>query len=68
MLKRLDLAASNNYDGVDSDNINGFKSESSFNITRYDAIDYVSFLSDAAHTRIFFYWSQKWRKYCEGNC
>ncbi|KAE8453838.1 hypothetical protein EG329_009350 [Mollisiaceae sp. DMI_Dod_QoI] len=51
MVKRLDIAASNNCDGVDPDNIDGFKNPSGFNLTRADAIDYITFLSDAAHAR-----------------
>ncbi|KUJ20422.1 uncharacterized protein LY89DRAFT_715828 [Mollisia scopiformis] len=51
MLKRLDLAATKGCDGVDPDNIDGFKNDNGLNLTRAGAINYITFLSEAAHAR-----------------
>jgi endo-alpha-1,4-polygalactosaminidase (GH114 family) len=51
MLARLDLAASKSCDGVDPDNVDGYDNDNGLNLTTADAIDYVTFLADAAHQR-----------------
>ena len=51
MTARLDLAVSKGCDGVDPDNVDGYKQGTSFGLTTADAVDYISFLADAAHTR-----------------
>jgi endo-alpha-1,4-polygalactosaminidase (GH114 family) len=51
MLARLDLAVQKSCDGVDPDNVDGYDNDTGLNLTTADAIDYVSFLADAAQHR-----------------
>ena len=51
MLRRLDLAVSKNCDAVDPDNMDGYQNSNGLNLTQQDAIDYVTFLAEAAHSR-----------------
>lgn len=51
MLKRLDLAVSKGCDGVDPDNMDAYNNKNGLGLTQQDAIDYVTFLSQAAHSR-----------------
>ncbi|KAL8709493.1 MAG: hypothetical protein Q9220_005735 [cf. Caloplaca sp. 1 TL-2023] len=51
MLKRLDLAVEKSCDGVDPDNIDAYDNDNGLGLTIDDAIDYVNFLADAAHSR-----------------
>lgn len=51
MLARLDLAAKKKCDGVDPDNVDGYDNRNGLGLTERDAIDYVTFLADATHSR-----------------
>jgi hypothetical protein len=51
MTARLDLAVSKGCDGVDPDNVDGYKQSTGFGLTTADLVDYVSFLANAAHAR-----------------
>lgn len=52
MLERMNLAVQKGCDGIDPDNVDGYDNkENHLGLTRQDAIDYVSFLADAAHAR-----------------
>lgn len=51
MLKRLDYAKSRGFYGVDVDNVDFYEFRNGFGSTASDAIDYVKFLSRAAHAR-----------------
>ena len=53
MLDRLDLAKSKGCDGVDPDNVDGYQPEidTGFALTTKTAIEYMSFLADAASDR-----------------
>jgi hypothetical protein len=51
MLARLDLAAQKKCDGVEPDNVDGYDNGNGLGLTGNDAVDYVSFLADAAHSR-----------------
>lgn len=51
MTKRLDLAVTKGCDGVDPDNIDGYENNSGLNLTENDAISYLQFLADEAHSR-----------------
>jgi hypothetical protein len=51
MIARLDLAASKGCDGVDPDNIDGYENDNGLGLTEADAVDYVTFLANAAHDR-----------------
>lgn len=52
MLARLDRAKSIGCDGVDPDNVDGYgDNNTGFGLTENDAVDYVTFLSNAAHER-----------------
>jgi hypothetical protein len=51
MLARLDLAAKKKCDGVEPDNVDGFDNSNGLGLTPNDAIDYVTFLANAAHAR-----------------
>lgn len=51
MLARLDLAEQKGCDGVDPDNIDGYDNDTGLDLRSTDAIDYLSFLANAAHSR-----------------
>lgn len=51
MLARLDLAAQKKCDGVEPDNVDGFDNGNGLGLTANDAVDYVTFLANAAHAR-----------------
>ncbi|KFX94031.1 hypothetical protein O988_06509, partial [Pseudogymnoascus sp. VKM F-3808] len=51
MLTRLDQAAKKGCDGVDPDNIDGYENETGLDLTTDTAVDFVTFLADAAHAR-----------------
>lgn len=51
MLSRLDLAAQKRCDGVDPDNVDGYDNDNGLDLTQDDAVDYMNFLSQAAHVR-----------------
>lgn len=50
-LTRLDLAATEGCNGIDPDNVNGYDNDNGFGLTQADAVVYVNFLADAAHSR-----------------
>ncbi len=49
MKRRSDLAVEKGYDAVELDNTDFFLSNTGFNLTRQDAIDYIRFLSQESH-------------------
>ena len=51
MTARIELAASKGCDGVDPDNVDGYDNDTGLDLTQADAIDYLTFLADAAHSR-----------------
>lgn len=51
MLARLDLAVTKSCDGVDPDNVDGYANENGLGLTPADAVAYLDFLADAAHSR-----------------
>jgi hypothetical protein len=51
MINRLALAKNKSCDGVDPDNIDGYANDNGFSLTQAMAIDYLTFLSTAAHLR-----------------
>lgn len=51
MRERLDLAVRKGCDGVDPDNIDAYDNENGLNLQEPDAVDYVNFLADEAHSR-----------------
>lgn len=51
MVQRLNLAAEKGCDGVDPDNIDGYENDNGLGLTEDDAVDFVTFLADAAHSR-----------------
>lgn len=51
MLSRLDLASQKQCDGVDPDNVDGYDNDNGLGLTQDDAVNYMSFLSQAAHGR-----------------
>lgn len=51
MLARVDLAAEKGCDGIDPDNIDGYGNDNGLGLTKEDAVDYVTFLADAARAR-----------------
>ena len=51
MLSRLELAVTKGCDGVDPDNVDGYANDNGLGLSQADAVDYVNFLADAAHTR-----------------
>jgi hypothetical protein len=52
MLARLDLAKDKGCDGVEPDNVEGYNSNSGFNLTASDQLAYNRFLANAAHDRV----------------
>ena len=51
MQTRLDLAVTKGCDGVDPDNIDGYDNKNGLSLTQKDAINYVNWLADQAHSR-----------------
>lgn len=51
MTARIELAASKGCDGVDPDNVDGYDNDNELGLTTEDAVDYLAFLADAAHSR-----------------
>ena len=51
MLSRLDQAVTKGCDGVDPDNVDGYDNDNGLDLTQADAVDYVNFLTHAAHAR-----------------
>jgi hypothetical protein len=51
MTARLDLAVSKGCDGVDPDNVDGYNNRDGFGSTADSAVDYVTFLANAASER-----------------
>lgn len=51
MLARMDLAVTKKCDGVDPDNVDGYDNDNGLGLTEADAVNYVGFLADAAHSR-----------------
>ena len=51
MQDRLDLAQSMGCDGVDPDNVDGYANNNGLGLTRADAVDYVNWFADEAHSR-----------------
>ncbi|EXJ92157.1 hypothetical protein A1O3_00707 [Capronia epimyces CBS 606.96] len=48
---RLDLAVRKGCDGVDPDNIDGYENDNGLNLTQDDAVDFVLYLANQAHSR-----------------
>jgi hypothetical protein len=51
MTARVELAAAKGCDGVDPDNVDGYSNSNGLGLTQGDAVDYLTFLADAAHSR-----------------
>ena len=51
MNTRLDMAVRKGCDAVDPDNVDAYDNDNGLGLTQDDAVNYVSFLSDAAHAR-----------------
>ncbi|MCJ1249118.1 hypothetical protein MMC30_006341 [Trapelia coarctata] len=51
MIARMELAKSKGCDAVDPDNVDGFTNDTGFTLTKADAVDYLEFLAEAAHSR-----------------
>ena len=51
MAKRLDMALSKGCNAIEPDNLDGWKHNSGFPLTKNDAIDYFKWLSQEAHAR-----------------
>lgn len=51
MRKRLDIAVQKKCDGVDPDNVDGFKNNNGFNLTYQDQLEYNQWLAEEAHKR-----------------
>ncbi|KAI9927823.1 hypothetical protein ASPWEDRAFT_41944 [Aspergillus wentii DTO 134E9] len=51
MQERLDLARSKGCDGVDPDNVDGYDNSNGLGLTEDDAIDYVNWMANEAHSR-----------------
>ena len=51
MLARLDQAVVKGCDGFDPDNIDAYDNDDGLSLTQTDAVEYVNFLTDAAHPR-----------------
>ncbi len=51
MTARIQLALTKGCDGVDPDNVDGYNNSNGLGLTKADAIDYLTFLAAAAHTR-----------------
>jgi hypothetical protein len=51
MLARLDLAVQKKCDAVEPDNVDSYDNRNGLGLTENDAVNYVTFLADAAHAR-----------------
>jgi endo-alpha-1,4-polygalactosaminidase (GH114 family) len=51
MQERLDLAVQKKCDGVEPDNVDAYDNDNGLNLGEPDAIDYVTFLANQAHSR-----------------
>lgn len=51
MLSRLDMAKQKGCNGVDPDNVDGYDNDNGLDLTKPQAVDYMKFLANAAHTR-----------------
>jgi endo-alpha-1,4-polygalactosaminidase (GH114 family) len=51
MQARLDLAAQKKCDGVEPDNVDAYDNDNGLNLGEPDAVNYVTFLADEAHSR-----------------
>lgn len=51
MEARMDLAVQKHCDAIDPDNVDGYDNDNGLGLTETDAINYLSFLSTAAHSR-----------------
>lgn len=50
MVARIEMAAAKNCDGVDPDNIDAYDNDNGLGLTENDAVNYVNFLSETAHS------------------
>lgn len=51
MRARMNLAVQKGCDGVDPDNVDAYDNENGLNLQEADAVDFVTFLADEAHSR-----------------
>lgn len=51
MLARMDIAVQKSCNGIEPDNVDGYINDNGLDLTQQDAINYIQFLSDAAHER-----------------
>jgi hypothetical protein len=51
MEARMDLAVQKQCDGVDPDNVNGYETDTGFNLTASDQISFNVFIAQQAHNR-----------------
>lgn len=51
MTARIDLAKEKGCDGIDPDNVDAYNNENGLGLTSSDAVSYLTFLADAAHSR-----------------
>lgn len=51
MTARIDLAKTKGCDGVDPDNVDAYDNANGVGLTEDNAVDYLTFLADAAHSR-----------------
>lgn len=51
MEARLDIAVEKKCDGVDPDNVDGYNNDNGLGLTQQDSVNYMAFLSKAAHDR-----------------
>jgi len=51
MTARMELALTKGCDGLDPDNVDGYESDTGFDLTQDRAVDYLTFLAEEAHSR-----------------
>lgn len=51
MKKRMDIAVSKGFDGIDPDNVDGYDNDNGLGLTTTSAVDFVYFLAAEAHAR-----------------
>lgn len=51
MTTRIELAKTKGCDGVDPDNVDGYDNDTGFDLTKEDAVDYMTFMAIEAHSR-----------------
>lgn len=51
MTKRIEKAVDKNCDGIDPDNLDGYDNDNGLGLSEEDSMDYISFLSEQAHSR-----------------